>query len=120
DLFAGRARELQTLVDVVGQRGQHAVVYGERGVGKTSLVNVLPDFIPGDGPVVAAGCNCDSSDTFATVWRKLFRRIPVVYEERTMGLRPAVSKNVVSIADELPPEVTPDVVADALSDAGRH
>lgn len=120
DLFAGRARQLQTLLDVVNQRGQHAVVFGERGVGKTSLVNVLPEFIRGSLPALAPSCNCDSTDTFASVWKKLFRRIPVVYEERTMGLRPAVTKNVLSIADELPPEITPDVVVQALADAGQQ
>src|SRR5947209_17733434 len=84
DLFAGRARQMQTLLDVVSQRGQHAVVFGERGVGKTSLVNVLPEFVQDALPVLAPCCNCDSTDTYATVWRKLFRRVPVEYEEPTM------------------------------------
>lgn len=120
DLFAGRAAQLQTLLDVVSQRGQHAVVFGERGVGKTSLVNVLPEFIPDAGPILTASCNCDSTDTYATVWRKLFRRIPVVLEEHTMGLRPAVTTSVVSVAEDLPAELTPDVVVQALVESGQQ
>jgi AAA ATPase domain len=120
DLFAGRARQLQTLGDVVCQRGQHAIVFGERGVGKTSLVNVLPEFIPDAGLVLAASCNCDSTDSYATLWRKLFRRIPVLLEEQTMGLRPAVTTSIVSVADDLPPDLTPDIVVQALGESGKQ
>ncbi len=41
DLFAGRIEQLRALVDSVQQRGRHAIVFGERGVGKTSLANIL-------------------------------------------------------------------------------
>ena len=37
DLFAGRAQQIADLFSIVSQPGQHAIVYGERGVGKTSL-----------------------------------------------------------------------------------
>ncbi len=37
DFFAGRWDQLTTIVDAVSQAGLHAVIYGERGVGKTSL-----------------------------------------------------------------------------------
>lgn len=41
DLFSGRTSQIKSLMDAVSQRGRHAIVYGERGVGKTSLVNIL-------------------------------------------------------------------------------
>lgn len=37
DLFSGRIEQIQSVLDAVTQRGYHAVLYGERGVGKTSL-----------------------------------------------------------------------------------
>jgi Cdc6-like AAA superfamily ATPase len=40
-LFAGRTTQIADVYAVVDQSGQHAVVYGERGVGKTSLVTVV-------------------------------------------------------------------------------
>lgn len=40
-LFAGRLDLIEGLIETVFQRGQHAILYGERGVGKTSLVNIL-------------------------------------------------------------------------------
>jgi predicted AAA+ superfamily ATPase len=40
-LFAGRVNQLNRIIGAVSQRGQHAILFGERGVGKTSLANVL-------------------------------------------------------------------------------
>lgn len=40
-LFVGRIRLVEALLDTVFQKGQHAILYGERGVGKTSLANVI-------------------------------------------------------------------------------
>src|SRR4051794_31722718 len=45
DLFAGRQAQLQTLIVVDAQPGQHAVVYGVRGAGKTSLARVAQSII---------------------------------------------------------------------------
>lgn len=40
DLFAGRKDQRLTLLAVLGQRGQHAVLYGERGVGQGRLLRL--------------------------------------------------------------------------------
>lgn len=40
-LFAGRIGILSDLAETVFQRGQHAIIFGERGVGKTSITNIL-------------------------------------------------------------------------------
>ena len=42
DLFAGRQDQLSRIVDAVGERGRHVILYGERGVGKTSLSQITP------------------------------------------------------------------------------
>jgi hypothetical protein len=41
DLFAGRSEQVEKIIDAVSQRGCHAILYGERGVGKTSLSNMI-------------------------------------------------------------------------------
>jgi len=46
-LFAGRGKQMDDLMAVLGEVGQHAVVFGERGVGKTSLVSVVGDIFAG-------------------------------------------------------------------------
>ena len=48
-LFCGRVRQRQTVVDAINQSGQHVVLYGERGVGKTSLAKMLFPSLDGRG-----------------------------------------------------------------------
>ena len=45
ELFSGRIDQVNKIIDTISQRGYHAVLYGERGVGKTSLSNVLLSFL---------------------------------------------------------------------------
>ena len=40
-LFSGRKRQITLVVDSINQVGLHAVIFGERGVGKTSLANIV-------------------------------------------------------------------------------
>jgi len=75
-LFAGRELQIRAVIDAINQKGQHAIIYGERGVGKTSLANVLASFLDKQpAPIVAPRVQCDALDTFPTVWRKVFDRI---------------------------------------------
>lgn len=41
DLFAGRQTEVRRMLEAVMERSKHVVLYGEKGVGKTSLSNVF-------------------------------------------------------------------------------
>lgn len=41
ELFAGRSAEVSKIIDAVFTRSKHVVLFGERGVGKTSLSNVF-------------------------------------------------------------------------------
>lgn len=43
DFFFGRRMQLDHIVDAINETGQHAILYGERGVGKTSLANIMYD-----------------------------------------------------------------------------
>lgn len=66
-----------TLFGVLGQRGQHAVLYGERGVGKTSLANILGDSFTGrmQTRIRPIRYNCTTKDDFASLWRGIFRKL---------------------------------------------
>src|SRR5262245_53686708 len=75
-LFAGRELQVNKVVDAIKQKGQHAILFGERGVGKTSLANVLSSFFALAGTsVLALRVNCDATDTFESVWRKVLAQI---------------------------------------------
>src|ERR1700737_2628360 len=77
DFLSGRTDQIMTCGASSFQRGLHIVAYGERGVGKTSLANVLPEIIaavelPG---LAAVRVDCNSSDTFSSLWHKIFREL---------------------------------------------
>ncbi len=73
-LFSGRVEQIGELFSVAAQPGQHAVVYGERGVGKTSLTAVVAELL-GGSQVAAARATCDGTDDFGSVWRKALGEI---------------------------------------------
>jgi Cdc6-like AAA superfamily ATPase len=127
ELFAGRWTELTTIADAVNQTGLHAVIYGERGVGKTSLSNVVgPSIWALDGGpeqmhfrlVIKAVAS--SGDTFSTIWEKLFREIVWQDNKPMIGLL-AGKKPANSLFDtfQLQGKVTVDNVRRMLTSLPR-
>jgi energy-coupling factor transporter ATP-binding protein EcfA2 len=76
-LFAGRWTQVQDVISAVVQKGQHVALYGERGVGKTSLANVLSDIFKADDlpQFTSVKVNCSTDDTFASLWKNIFREL---------------------------------------------
>jgi Cdc6-like AAA superfamily ATPase len=83
-LFSGRTAQIGDLFGVVDQPGQHAVVYGERGVGKTSLVTVAAEMLAA-GDVLVARTICDRSDDFGSVWWKALDEIQMTVTRPGVG-----------------------------------
>jgi Cdc6-like AAA superfamily ATPase len=78
DMLAGRWNQLTDIVSAVQMTGQHVGLYGERGVGKTSLANVLSEFFatePLRTHFQTARINCTTEDDYADVWRSVFAEI---------------------------------------------
>lgn len=122
DLFAGRIDQLATVLDAVGQRGQHAIVYGERGVGKTSLTTVMGEILgafPSSDTVLVPRTNCDGTDDFASVWRKVLAEVQITKEIRGAGFAPEVHRAVSTAEGFLGADpVTPNRVRTALQVLG--
>lgn len=75
-LFAGRFDQLMTVLSVVAQRGQHAIIYGERGVGKTSLANIIDQAAGKSGDHIrVARVNCTTQDNYNSLWRGVLRKL---------------------------------------------
>jgi Cdc6-like AAA superfamily ATPase len=109
DLFAGRLSQLQKVLDAINQPGLHAIVYGERGVGKTSLANVLAPLARAvQGNLVSAKVNCDATDTFESACRKALSELKWVVERQGAGFTGDVQKEVCSLADRLPSPCSPN------------
>jgi energy-coupling factor transporter ATP-binding protein EcfA2 len=78
DRFAGRVDQVLAVLSAIMQPGMHVVLYGERGVGKTSLANVLSEFlIPLQGATDVARINCTTGDKFTTIWSKIYRELDI-------------------------------------------
>ncbi|PWL17422.1 hypothetical protein DKP76_11630 [Falsochrobactrum shanghaiense] len=118
DLFAGRIKQIGSVADAVSQQGYHAVLYGERGVGKTSLANIIKDILPGSW--IVPRVNCDGTDTFSSLWKKAFRDITFTTETHGIGFTGEKNLTVSSIVDGLPDVLTPDLVRNVLSQISRQ
>lgn len=115
-LFAGREKQVLQVLDAINQKGQHAILFGERGVGKTSLANVLSSFLVGhpSGAVLAPRVNCASGDSFADVWEKVFNRIQLTQTTPTAGFQSAPSTAQYSATATIEKPITADGVYRAL------
>lgn len=76
--FAGRHDILRQLISAVEQQRLHVVVYGERGIGKTSLLHVFADTAREARYTVLYG-SCGSDTDFASLFRAFASRIPRIY-----------------------------------------
>ena len=118
ELFAGRADQIDKAIDAINQLGQHAVVYGERGVGKTSLANVLSSRLVSHSgeQAIAPRVNCDATDDFSSLWRKVLAKVEMTETERTAGFTGVPHETRRTAADALPDkDVTPDAVRGFLT-----
>jgi Cdc6-like AAA superfamily ATPase len=89
-LFAGRTDQLRDALTAVTQKARHAVIYGERGVGKTSLANMVLEVFgdqinkPECGPI-----NCDETMSFSDLWHSVFREMHIQDGKTLSQLAPA-------------------------------
>ncbi len=77
-LFAGRGEQVRKMLNATMEKGKHVILFGERGVGKTSLAKVFHSLFPSTlRHISAIRVQADPSDSFETVWRKIFKDIHV-------------------------------------------
>jgi Cdc6-like AAA superfamily ATPase len=77
-MFAGRLRTLARLIEVIEDRLSHVVVFGERGIGKTSLLHILSDLAQESRYLVLRG-TCGAGSRFDEMFRRLLDEVPVLY-----------------------------------------
>ena len=79
--LSGRIEQIQRLSDIMLRAGEHAIVFGERGVGKTSLSQTFHTGL--NRPtrkVQEIHVNCHPDDSFTSLWKKVFRRMGVTVD----------------------------------------
>lgn len=92
NLFSGRESQIKSLLRAVSGLGSHAVIFGERGVGKTSLGHIILGFLPEDGSVLFAAVSCDSGMPYSSIWNAILERLSVsVPKNSSVGFQSAAS-----------------------------
>lgn len=78
--FSGRIDQIMQITSAVVQPGRHAILYGERGVGKTSLANILSELLvltENTYRNCAVRVNCSVGDNFRSIWTKIFLELDI-------------------------------------------
>jgi Cdc6-like AAA superfamily ATPase len=119
ELFSGRLEQLRRVFDAVNQRGQHAVIFGERGVGKTSLVNIIGTILGGTKNALAPRVNCESADDFVTLSKKILSQINLIQDGQSVGFQSGKDVKYVPAVDAIK-NVTLSSVVDLLGTLGAR
>lgn len=135
DMFQGRVTQVREVVDAINLPGKHVVIYGEAGVGKTSLGQILKTKLKevAPNPIISALVNCDSGDDYSSIWSKMFEALDDEYpdvsgmannaqesdEEKEEDLEQG-SGTLVVIGDAAPPSLTPRDVRKRLEPLADH
>jgi Cdc6-like AAA superfamily ATPase len=77
-MFAGRTEVLSTLIRAVEDEHLHAVIYGERGIGKTSLMHMLTRAAM-DARYIVSYISCGSASRFDDAFRVVASDISLIY-----------------------------------------
>lgn len=110
-LFAGRMDQLRKVIDTINQRGRHSIIFGERGVGKTSLASVISSRLSAPNTkIVAPRINCDSGDTYASLWRKVFSQIDLISKTPAIGFQLTIFTESIKAGEVIGDDVNPDEV----------
>ena len=112
-LFSGRSEQISELFSIAAQPGQHAVIFGERGVGKTSLAAVTAEMFK-SANILVARATCDISDDYGSVWRKAFDELRLHTTTQKVGFTGGTQETSRSLAGLLGDDVTPNSVRNAL------
>lgn len=76
DLFAGRSAEVRKIIEAVVSKSKHVILFGEKGVGKTSLTNVFwKRFSKTLRSFIIARIQAGPHDTFSTLWGRALEEL---------------------------------------------
>ncbi len=113
DLFAGRKKELLNIRKTVQEKGQHAVVFGRRGAGKTSLINVLNQIFTN---VFVVKVTASRNDTFEDLWDRAVRKVKYPEKVQKIGFKSEFAEELVSLYLPDKRDILPGDIAEMFAD----
>src|SRR4051812_32367312 len=101
-MFAGREDVLKTIIGSIEDQRLHVVLYGERGIGKTSLLHMLTQAAH-EARYIGVYSSCGANSTFDETFRAAAVDIPLLFHS---GFAPTTTEaeKGSSLADLLPNE----------------
>ncbi len=77
-MYSGRNRVLASVIQAIEDQRLHAVIYGERGLGKTSTLHVLAQTAK-DARYIVVYITCSADSTFDEIFRAIAAGIPLMF-----------------------------------------
>ena len=78
DLFCGRMKEIESIFEGLSEKGNHIVLFGDRGVGKTSLARYsCKKYGEAENTDTNIMVSCCANDTFQSVIEKVFTELGI-------------------------------------------
>ena len=120
--FCGRIDQLRKIDKTLKEGGSHAVLYGDRGVGKTSLANFTKFLIDEKKflDISISQCykvNCNQTDTFGDIWRKVFKKINLTSQRNSIGFVHNSEKQITALSSYIDQkeDIKPSEVIDIIN-----
>ncbi len=111
EYLSGRVKLIYNIQDAVHTQGLHIILYGERGIGKTSLARVTAYRVQEperkDG-IRAILVSCDSNDDYSSIWRKVFQEIMLAQHQ--LGFAQHNAETIIGRLDIKEPIANPNDV----------
>lgn len=79
--FAGRRELLSSVIRSIEERRMHVVLYGDRGIGKTSLLHIIT-LLAKDARYLVRYSSCSASSDLDSTFRAIAEDIPLLYHEK--------------------------------------
>lgn len=83
-LFSGRFEQIGDILGAFNSRGQHVALFGERGVGKTSIANILADALAaraGATRPTSVRVGCTSGNKFQDLWVTILKKLGIEHDK---------------------------------------
>jgi len=98
--FSGRKDQVRRVAETIPAAGRHPVIYGQRGVGKTSLANMIRDLFD---DFLAVKISCDGSDTFTSIWNRILQNSSIDFKTQALGFTSDAASRTILLSDILGP-----------------
>ena len=84
-------------------------------MGKTSLANIIKETLEVIGiNAIVNRINCDTTDTFDSIWKKALKRIVIINETRGAGFEKVVERSALPFYEQSEEKLVPDDICNAL------